>query len=184
MSDDDVVDFGPLQDLLGTWYGEKGVDIAPEPEDTERNPYYETIVFSAVGDLDNAESEHLIAIHYHQIVSRKSNNKAFHNQTGYWIWNPATNMIMHTLTIPRGVCVVACGSYQTLDEGGWAMEVSTEGDFPAIAESLFMNQNARTEAFSMRLQLLNGELSYRMSTQLDIYGREFDHTDINRLHKR
>lgn len=184
MNDDAPVDFGPLQDLIGTWYGEKGVDIAPEPDDTERNPYYETIVFSEVGDLDNAETEHLIAVHYHQIVSRKSNDKVFHNQTGYWIWKPETNEIIHTLTIPRGVCVLACGKYENLEEGGWVFDVSTDGDFPAVAESLFMNQNARTESFSMRLQLQNGELSYQMSTMLDIYGREFDHKDMNRLHKR
>ncbi len=184
MSDDEAVDFGPLQDLIGTWKGEKGVDISPEPDDTERNPYYETIVFSEVGDLDNAESEHLIAIHYHQIVSRKSNDKVFHNQTGYWIWKPATNEIMHSVAIPRGVCVLACGQYQTLDDGGWVFEVSTEGEFPAVAESLFMNQNATTKSFSMKLQLVNGELSYQMSTMLDIYGREFDHKDMNRLFKQ
>ncbi len=178
-----AVDYGPLQDLIGTWYGDKGVDIAPEPDETERNPYFETIVFSEAGDVENAESETLVALHYHQIVTRKSTGLVFHNQTGYWMWNAETDMIMHSLTIPRGVCVLACGGWKS-QEGGWVIDVSTEGDFPAIAESVFMNQKARTKSFSMQLQLANGELSYRMSTMLDIYGREFDHKDMNRLYKR
>ena len=42
MSDNDF-DYGPLTNLIGTWNGDKGMDIAPEPDGTEHNPYYETI---------------------------------------------------------------------------------------------------------------------------------------------
>lgn len=181
---EEAIDFGPLKELIGTWYGDKGVDLSPEPDDTERNPYFETIVFSEVGDLDNAEEEHLIAIHYHQIVTRKSTGLVFHNQTGYWMWEPASGKVMHSVAIPRGVCVLACGTFSQSDEDGLLIEVSTEGDFPAVAESAFMNQKATTESFSMRMTLKDGELHYQMSTMLDIYGRKFDHKDMNRLHKK
>ncbi len=184
MSDEGVVDYGPLAGLVGTWYGDKGVDIAPEPNDTERNPYYETIVFTQAGDVDNAESERLVILHYHQIVTRKSTDLVFHNQTGYWMWNPATNEILHTLTIPRAVCVVASGGYQQSEDDGIVIEVSTEGDFPAVAESAFMHKHATTKSFAMRLQQVNGGLIYRMTTMLDIYGREFEHTDMNRLQRK
>ncbi len=50
------IDYGPLRQLIGTWTGRGGLDIAPEPDGTERNPYYETIVFEAGGDVTNAES--------------------------------------------------------------------------------------------------------------------------------
>ncbi|MGB1581409.1 MAG: heme-binding beta-barrel domain-containing protein, partial [Nevskiales bacterium] len=178
------INYGPLAGLIGTWYGDKGVDIAPEPEETERNPYHETIIFTGAGDVDNAESETLVILHYHQIVTRKSTGLVFHNQCGYWTWKPGTDEILHTLTIPRGVCVVAAGSYSESDDKGLEINVSTEGDFPAVAESAFMNKNARTKSFSMYLQLHEGELVYRESTMLDIYGREFDHKDMNRLHKQ
>lgn len=75
--------FWPLAGLIGTWTGEEGVDIAPEPDGKETNPFYEKITFSAVGNVTNAESQTLAAIHYHQIVTRKSDNKDFHNETGY-----------------------------------------------------------------------------------------------------
>ena len=184
MTDETEINYGPLQGLIGTWYGDKGVDVAPEPDDTERNPYYETIVFTASGDVENAESECLVILHYHQIVTRKSTGLVFHNQTGYWMWNQETNEISHTLTIPRAVCVVAEGGYTQSEEDGIIINVSTEGDFPAIAESRFMHKNATTKSFAMRLQQVDGGLIYRMTTMLDIYGREFEHTDINRLQRK
>ncbi|MDA0305228.1 MAG: heme-binding beta-barrel domain-containing protein [Proteobacteria bacterium] len=85
MSDTSEVDYGPLKHLVGSWEGDKGVDIAPEPDGEENNPYFETITFSEIGDLTNAESQILSALFYRQIVKRKSNDEVFHDQTGYWM---------------------------------------------------------------------------------------------------
>ena len=38
MSDDHSIDYGPLAGLIGTWKGDKGADIAPEPDGTEESP--------------------------------------------------------------------------------------------------------------------------------------------------
>ena len=53
------IDFGPLTGLIGQWEGNKGMDVAPEPEGSEENPFYETIIFSKVGRVQNAESQNL-----------------------------------------------------------------------------------------------------------------------------
>jgi hypothetical protein len=82
MSSSDI-DYGPLTALIGTWQGEKGLDVAPEPEGTEENPYYETIVFEAGGDVTNAEIQTLAIVRYRQVVHRKSNGEIFHDQIGY-----------------------------------------------------------------------------------------------------
>ncbi len=83
------IDYGPLRQLIGTWTGRGGLDIAPEPDGTERNPYFETIVFETGGDVTNAESQDLAFIHYRELVQRESNDEVFHDQTGYWIWDEA-----------------------------------------------------------------------------------------------
>ena len=60
MTDDnnDQPDYGPLTALIGVWRGGKGMDVAPEPDGVERNPYYETIVYTALADsISNAESQ-------------------------------------------------------------------------------------------------------------------------------
>ncbi len=36
----DELDYGPLKELIGTWHGDRGMDIAPEPDGAEENPYF------------------------------------------------------------------------------------------------------------------------------------------------
>ncbi len=71
----DGVDYGPLAQLIGKWQGDKGLDIAPEPDDEERNAYFETITFEAIGTTTNAESQRLAGLYYHQLVTRSRDKK-------------------------------------------------------------------------------------------------------------
>ena len=182
---DAAVDYGPLTELIGVWTGDKGTDVAPEPDGTETNPYFETITFLEAGDVTNAESQTLAALHYHQIVSRKSNNEVFHNETGYWMWDKATGVIMHSLLIPRAVGLLAGGTYagETDDQDRCILEVAAAEDDPdwGIVQSPFMRDNARTVSFTHWLAVGNGTLSYRETTIVDIYGKRFEHTDENEL---
>ena len=185
MSDNNDIDYGPLRELIGVWHGDKGLDIAPEPEGTESNPYYETITFTAIGDVTNAESQMLAVVHYRQIVQRKSNDKIFHDETGYWMWDASTGVIMHSLTIPRGVSVLAGGVYdgEKTDNDSVILKVSAalnDKDWQII-QSPFMQDNARTTAFQHRICVGNGKLSYSETTMVEIYGKMFEHTDQNEL---
>lgn len=179
------VDYGPLGELLGVWKGNKGLDIAPEPDGTENNPYYETITFTPAGDVTNAESQVIVAVHYRQIVLRKSNDKVFHDETGYWMWDAAQNIVMHSLTIPRGVSVLAGGIYQEKKDpdGKIILEVSASMDDKnwQIIQSPFMQEHAKTLSFNHQITVGNGGLSYSETTMLDIYGNTFEHTDENEL---
>jgi hypothetical protein len=180
---DDVVNYGPLAMLVGEWYGDRGMDIAPEPDDVEKSPYYETITFEEAGDVTNAEQQVLAIVRYHQVVSRKSNDKVFHDQIGYWMWDAATNTVMQSLVIPRAVAVVSTGTASE-HNGEVTLSVKTvnEDGVNAIAESVFMGQKARTTAFSLEMKVSKDQLSYNQSTMLDIYGKkQFDHTDRNKL---
>ncbi len=173
------VDYGPLALLLGKWQGDKGKDVAPEPDDVERNDYYETILFEAAGLTTNAEEQELIAVRYHQLVARKTTDKIFHNQTGFWMWEPATGLIMQSLTIPRGICLLAGGK---ADESG-KLQVRAAEDDPewGVIQSPFMQKKARVTAFEHSMFVDREELVYEETTFLDIYGSAFDHTDANRL---
>lgn len=91
------IDYGPLQSLIGSWRGDKGVDSSPEPEGSEESPYYETLVFTPIGDVENAESQVLAVLRYQQIVRRKSNGEVFHDQTGYWIWDAREGVVMQSI---------------------------------------------------------------------------------------
>ena len=75
---EDIIDYGPLQPLIGVWEGNKGLDIAPESDGTtEVDPYSERIVFEEAGCLSNAEKQNLSMLRYHQVVKRKSDDGIF-----------------------------------------------------------------------------------------------------------
>ena len=180
------IDFGPLAGLIGVWYGDGGTDVAPEPDGAETSPYFETITFSAVdGVVTNAEAQDLVAVHYRQIVSRKSSGAVFHDETGYWMWDAATATVMHSLVIPRAVGVLAGGAYngETDEEGRVVLEVAARLGDPewGIVQSPFMRDNARTIRFRHRLAVGGGTLSYAETTVVEIYGKVFEHTDESEL---
>ncbi|MDH3978883.1 MAG: heme-binding beta-barrel domain-containing protein [Gammaproteobacteria bacterium] len=185
MSGTNETGYGPLGELIGVWKGDKGLDVAPEPDGAENNPYYETITYSAIGDVTNAESQVLAAVHYRQIVQRKSNDRVFHDESGYWMWDAEAGIIMHSLTIPRAVSVLAGGTYngEKTGDGSAILEVSAKLDDKdwQIIQSPFMQRNARTTEFRHRVTAGNGRLSYSETTIVEIYGKLFEHTDQNEL---
>ena len=181
----DAIDYGPLVGLVGVWVGDSGMDIAPEPDADEHNPYYETISFAAVGDVTNAEQQVLSMLRYHQEVRRKSNDKVFHDQVGYWLWEPATGMVVQTLSIPRAVSLLAAGS-ASVDGTIVRIEVeATAGGQWGILESPFMAGHARTTGYRHRLEIDGDGLVYEQTTVLDIYGKaDYQHRDGNSLRRR
>lgn len=185
MSGSTKIDYGPLLGLAGVWKGDKGIDVAPEPDGAENNPYYETIEYTLVGDVTNADTQVLSVVRYHQVVQRKTNDEVFHDETGYWMWDPATGIIMHSLVIPRGVCVLAGGKYtgEKDTDGNVIMDVSAsvDDDTWQIVQSGFMRDNARTTEFRQKVTVGGGRMSYSETTIIDIYGKPFEHTDQNDL---
>ncbi|MFQ5718557.1 MAG: heme-binding beta-barrel domain-containing protein [Acidobacteriota bacterium] len=185
MTDTEDIDYGPLGGLIGTWTGDKGMDLAPEPDGTEENPYFESIVFEAAGDVKNAESQVLAIVRYHQNVRRKYDRKVFHDQVGYWTWDAAAGTLAHSFTIPRRVCVLAGGKHsgEADADGSMTLRVSARLDDAAwsIVQSPFMLDKARTLAFEHELTVKADRIVYSQTTRLEIYGRTFDHTDTSEL---
>ncbi len=183
MSKENVVDYGPLNGLIGTWTGDRGIDVAPEPDGIERNPFYETIVFEAAGDVDNANRQFLNIVRYHQKVYRKSNDEQFHDQVGYFTWEPATGAITQSFVIPRGVGVVASGKVISEENGKIiiTMDALDEPDNQGVCQTAFMRENARTLSFTQTIILQGDELSYDERTMLFIYDHEFEHVDKSKL---
>lgn len=174
------VDYGPLAKLIGRYKGSKGLDIAPDPDGKEENPYYEEIVFSEAGYAVNAEEQRLAALHYHLIVNRKSDDAVIHNQTGYWMWDKEKDEVYQSIAIPRAVCVLAQGRAEEIN-GNTVINVSTDGS--GVVQSPFMHKKAKTTSFKHTLTIKEDEIHYHETTMVDIYGNSFEHTDTNTLVK-
>jgi hypothetical protein len=180
------IDYGPLACLVGTWTGGEGMDVAPEPDADEHNPYYETLIFEAAGDVTNAEQQTLAVVRYHQEVSRQSNDKVFHDQVGYWLWDAATGVVVQTLTIPRAVTLLAGGEARSEGDSTVLEVRAVDGDEQwGIVQSPFMQAQARTVEFRHRLVVTGDRLEYSETTVLDIYGKKaYEHTDGNTLQRQ
>jgi len=173
------VDYGPLRKLIGTWKGNKGVDVAPDPDEgKEINKFYETIVFSAIGTVTNAQEQTLAAVHYVLNVNRIGDDAPIHHQTGYWMWDKESGDVVHSVAIPRAVCLVA-GGKATFNDGAILLEVSA--DSSGIVETDFMAKKAKTTSFKNTLTISGDTLYYHEITMVDIYGESFEHTDENTL---
>lgn len=176
------IDYGPLAGLIGSWKGDKGLDVSPEPDGAEENPYYETLDCVAAGDVTNYEEQKLAIVRYHQVVWRKSNDEIFHDQVGYWLWDAASATVMQTLTIPRGVSVTAGGT--ATGSGPVVLQVRAALGDPdwGVAQSPFMRDRASTVAFEHKVTLDGDRLTYAETTTIEIYGhKRFAHTDTNEL---
>ncbi|MFT5483943.1 MAG: hypothetical protein ACI9GW_002602 [Halieaceae bacterium] len=166
------VDYGPLAPLIGVWQGAMGMDVAPEPNSDEHNPYDETLIYVAAGDVTKPEEQTLPVVRYLQL--------------GYWLWNPATQEVIQTLTIPRGVTLLAGGLAQE-NAGAVIIEVAAAENSAnwGITQSPFMQAKARTTSFTHRIEVSEDQLIYSETTTLDIYGKkDYPHTDQNTLQRQ
>lgn len=179
------VDYGPLAQLIGRWIGTNGVDNAPDAEaNPDVSPFSDEITFSVAGPSDNAEEQDLVSVRYHHVVRKLENGRIFHDQIGHWIFEKSTNTIMHSLTIPRGVCLLAGGEYKE-ENGASLFNVGAKSgsDDYGIVQSPFMLEKAKTKAFKMNMTVKGDELNYHEITSLHIYGKDFEHSDSSTLYR-
>ena len=177
------MDLGPLKPLIGTWKSqESGVDVAPGKAGSAAGkgasavePYYEVRTFEVAADAVNASSQNLVAVYYKQEVFREKDDVKFHDQRGYLIYDKENQVVYNTFCIPRATCVVA--------EGKAAAKMTLNSAQKGIAESSFMTENATTESFSMTMDIGEDTFTYTQNTNLNIYGKEFPHTDSATLKK-
>ena len=181
---DTLANLGPLRALAGVWEGEKGLDINPNIDGSGRQAYVERIELQPIDPQSNGP-QLLYGLRYHTRVIKPGETGTYHDQVGYWLWEPATGMILHTLAIPRGQVALAKGRTEA---GAKTFTVSsTRGSTEAgIASQDFLEKAFRTDAFTMTVTVHeDGRWSYEEDAVLQVHGRPepFHHTDRNTLTK-
>lgn len=105
---DTLKNLGPLAALAGVWEGMRGLDVNPKAEGPEKDAYYERYELQPIDPQANGP-QLLYGLRYHQHVLRQNKPETFHDQVGYWLWEPATGMLILSLAIPRGQVAMATG---------------------------------------------------------------------------
>lgn len=175
---------GPLTGMAGIWQGTRGLDIKPKAEGPKKQAYVERIELQPIDPQTNGP-QLLYGLRYHVHITKPDQVKTYHDQVGYWLWEPATETVIHTLTIPRGQTAMAAGQAKA-DAKEFEL-VSTQGlDTYGICSAPFLNHAFKTVEFRIKVTINpDGTWGYDQDTVLKIVGQAelFHHRDTNTLHK-
>lgn len=181
---DTLACLGPLRALAGVWTGTRGLDVKPKAEGPKKQAFVERIELQPVDPVTNGP-QLLYGLRYHTHITKPDQVKTYHEQVGYWLWEPATGAVIHTLTIPRGEVAMAGGT-AAADATTFEL-VATQGlDTFGICSAPFLDQAFKTTEFRIRVTVNpDGTWTYEEDTVLQIRGQAepFHHTDRNTLHK-
>jgi hypothetical protein len=181
---DTLANLGPLAPMAGIWEGTKGLDIKPKAEGPKSQAYVERIELQPIDGQTNGP-QLLYGLRYHTFITKPGLTKTYHDQIGYWLWEPATGVILHTLAIPRGQVALASG--QAAADATTFEVSSTRGTtVNGICSNPFLEDAFRTDSFRIKVTLNpDGTWSYFEDTVLMVKGQPepFHHTDRNTLTK-
>ncbi len=184
VSMDTLANLGPLAPMAGVWEGEGGVDIAPKAAGPRTQGYFERISLQPV-DPGNNGPQLLYALRYHAWMCKPGQTGTYHDQVGYWLWEPATGTVMHSLSIPRGQTVLAVGK-AAADAKSFTLTATRGSTDYGICSNPFLEQNFRTDSFTLTVTIHDdGTWSYEEDTVMQITGQDepFHHRDSNRLRR-
>ncbi|MFO0597869.1 MAG: heme-binding beta-barrel domain-containing protein [Myxococcaceae bacterium] len=179
---DTLKHLGPLRALAGTWEGGAGLDTHPVAEGTEDEPFKERMVFEPMDPQMNGPQV-LYGLRYHLHVNKLDEPLTFHDQVGYWLWEPATGALWQTLAIPRAQVAMATGTAKA-DDKVITVKATLGNPTSGIVSAPFLDTNFKTLSYELTIRFGDdGTLSYEQDTVLQIRGRAepFHHVDRNTL---
>jgi hypothetical protein len=179
---DTLANLGPLARLAGRWEAHKGVDINPKAEAPERRVFIERVSFDAIDPQTNGP-QLFYGLRYHVHITTKEEDITFHEQVGYWLWEPATGLILQTLAIPRGQVALASGKAMAGDDHLTLTAERGQTQY-GICSTAFLEYGFRTDSYRMDITFDgNDAWRYDIRTMLLVHGRDepFEHHDQNRL---
>ena len=179
---DTIANLGPLAPLAGIWEGSKGVDVHPAVDGAEENEFVEHYELQPIDRQTNGP-QLFYGLRYHTHIVKPGEVETFHDQIGYWLWEPATNTVTFTLAIPRGQVLLAAGPAAP-DATTFEVTAAVGSETYGILSNPFLDQAFRTLSYRMVVTVnADGTWSYEEEAQLVIPGRDepFRHADHNTL---
>ncbi len=181
---DTLANLGPLKPLAGIWSGADGLDTKPKAAGPKEQTYVERMELQPIDPVTNGP-QLLYGLRYHTTITKPAQVKQYHEQVGYWLWEPATSTVIHTVAIPRGVIAMA-GAVVAPDAKQFTLVATAGLQDWGICALPFLNHAFRTTEFRIDVTVYqDGSWGYDEDTVLQIVGQAepFHHTDRNLLKK-
>lgn len=179
-----LANLGPLTPLAGIWEGKKGIDLNPKAEGPERREYVERIEMQPIDPQANGP-QLFYGLRYHVHVIASDEEGTFHDQVGYWLWEPATGLVLQTVSIPRGQVAIASGQAAPGDAKLVLRAERGQTEY-GICSTAFLEYAFRTDSYQIEVNFnADGGWSYISDTMLMVRGQAepFRHRDRNSLVK-
>jgi hypothetical protein len=179
---DTLANLGPLGPMAGTWEGAKGADQHPVVEGTEQDVFVEHYDLQPI-DFQTNGPQLFYGLRYHTHILKPTELPTFHDQVGYWLWEPAANAVTLTLGIPRGQVLLASGPAEA-DAKEFEVTASVGTELHGILSNPFLDRAFRTSSYRMHVVVNDdGTWSYEEEGVLEIPGvaEPFSHIDSNTL---
>jgi hypothetical protein len=181
---DTLANLGPLRRLAGIWEGAKGVDLNPKAAGPQRKEFSERIELQPI-DYQLNGPQIFYGLRYHTYIRSPGEEATFHDQVGYWLWEPATGLVLQSLAIPRGQVALAAG-HATPDATSLVLSAKRGDTQYGIASTFFLEQAFRTDSYRIEITFNpDGTWRYVQDTMLMVKGRTepFAHRDVNLMVK-
>ena len=174
---------GPLTNMAGVWEGVRGLDVNPKPAGPERQVFVERIELQPIDPQTNGP-QLFYGLRYHTHIVKPRQVETYHDQIGYWLWEPATGNLIQTLAIPRGQIAMAFGR-AAKDATSFELVATRGAQTNGICSNPFLEHAFKTVEYRIKVTIGEGTWSYDEDTVLMIRGKSepFHHTDRNTLTK-
>jgi hypothetical protein len=179
-----LANLGPLTGMAGIWEGSAGADVHPDVAGTEANVFFEHYELQPIDPQTNGP-QYFYGLRYHTHIVKPGEVETFHDQVGYWLWDPVAGQVLQSLTIPRGQAALAAGQ-STADAKTFTLRAERGTTEFGIISSTFLEQAFTTVSFEVTVTVHDDTTwEYDEDTVLQVLGRDepFHHTDRHVLHK-
>jgi hypothetical protein len=181
---DTLANLGPLRPMAGVWEGTKGSDQHPVLEGTEENTFVEHYELHPIDRQTNGP-QLFYGLRYHTHITKPGEAETFHDQVGYWLFEPAAQAVTLTLGIPRAQVLLASGPASP-EATEFELTATLGSEVHGILSNPFLDQAFRTLSYRIHVTINgDGTWSYEEEGALEIRGRTepFSHIDRNTLTK-
>jgi hypothetical protein len=179
---DTLANLGPLRPMAGVWEGAMGADSHPVVEGIGLDAFTEHYEAHPI-DFQTNGPQLFYGLRYHTHILSPNEEGTFHDQVGYWLWEPAAEAVTLTLGIPRGQVLLATGP-ATADATDFELTAVLGSETNGIASNPFLLEAFRTISYRIHVTTHDdGTWSYEEEGLLEIPDRApYPHTDRNTLH--
>jgi hypothetical protein len=179
---DTLKNLGPLTGMAGIWEGTRGLDVKPKADGPRKQAYFERIELQPIDPQTNGP-QLFYGLRYHIHIVKPEQVKTYHEQVGYWLWEPATGTVIQTLTIPRAQVAMAVGR-ASADSTSFELIATRDSDTYGICATPFLDYAFKTVEYRIKVDINPDDTwSYDEDIVLMIRGKPepFHHTDRNTL---